>query len=191
MTTKPRLFIQMLTEIAKASGIASLTALSVIHLISQPSNAQSRNRYFCAIRRGIPTTFARTPRGNVPMISWVSNLGGRDPQQRCLEITERFQNFSDNGMLRFLRTGTINGLPVLCVARFRGGSCDRSSVLITLQAGQDPQLVRQQLIDIASRASSGPIRLRSNEVIFYEDGEPYVNVDKLLETAPVDSESSS
>lgn len=125
------------------------------------------------------------------MISWVSNLGGRDPQQRCLEITERFQNFSDNGMLRFLRTGTINGLPVLCVARFRGGSCDRSSVLITLQAGQDPQLVRQQLIDIASRASSGPIRLRSNEVIFYEDGEPYVNVDKLLETAPVDSESSS
>jgi Circadian oscillating protein COP23 len=124
------------------------------------------------------------------MISWVSNLGGRDPQQRCLEITERFQNFSDNGMLRFLRTSTVNGLPVLCVARFRGGSCDRSSVLITLQAGQDPQLVRQQLIDIASRASSGPIRLRSNEVIFYEDGEPYVNVDKLLEAAPVDSESS-
>lgn len=180
---KLRLFVQVV------SGIA--IAMSVTATMTQPAPAQSRNRYFCAIKNGAPTTFARTPRGNVPMIRWVSHLGGRDPLQRCQEVTDRFQTFSDNGSLRFLRSGILNGQPVLCAARFRGGTCDQSTVLITLQPGQDPQLVRQQLIDIASRASSGPIRLRSNEVIFYEEGEPYVNIDKLLETAPVDNENST
>lgn len=178
-----KLFVQVL------SGIA--IAISLTDAIAQPGEAQSRNRYFCAIRSGVPTTFARTPRGNVPMISWVSHLGGRDPLQRCQEISNRFQTFSDSGMLRFLRSGTLNNQPVLCAARFRGGTCDPSNVLITLQPGQDPQLVRQQLIDIGSRASRGPIRLRSNEVIFYEEGEPYVNIDKLLETAPVETENLS
>ena len=180
---RKRLFVQVVSGIAIAIGATAA--------IAQPGEAQSRNRYFCAIRSGVPTTFARTPRGNVPMIRWVSHLGGRDPLQRCQEVTQRFQNFSDNGMLRFLRSGTLNGQPVLCVARFRGGTCDRNAVLITLQPGQDPRLVRQQLIDIGSRASSGPIRLRSNDVIFYEEGEPYVNIDKLLETAPVDPENSA
>jgi len=165
-------------------------AIGVTATMTQSGEAQSRNRYFCAIRGGVPTTLARTPRGNVPMISWVSHLGGRDPLQRCQEVTQRFQNFSNNGMLRFLRSGTLNGQPVLCVARFRGGTCDSNAVLITLGSGQNPQLVRQQLIDIGSRANSGPIRLRSNDVIFYEEGEPYVNIDKLLETAPVESEIS-
>ena len=180
---RKRLFVQVV------SGIA--IAIAATATITQPGEAQSRNRYFCAIRSGVPTTFARTPRGNVPMIGWVSHLGGRDPLQRCQEVTQRFQNFSDNGMLRFLRSGTLNGQPVLCAARFRGGSCDPSTVLITLQPGQNAQLVRQQLIDIGSRASSGPIRLRSNDVIFYENGEPYINIDKLLETAPVDPENSA
>lgn len=64
---KLRLSAHILTGLAKACGIAALTALGTTATLNQPSLAQDAT-FFCGASNGVPVTYARTPRGNVPMI---------------------------------------------------------------------------------------------------------------------------
>ncbi len=174
---------------AFASGIASLTALGTAATISQPSYAQS-TQFFCAISNGVPTTFARSRRGNVPMIAWVSDSPPPwTPLKRCQDIAQRFQVFSDNGMLKYVRTGTIDGQAVLCAASSRGGGCPKTSVLLTIPPDKDPQLVLRELLNLRALAAGRPLQLSGSEVVSYDEGEAYVDMDEFLNIAPVEGES--
>lgn len=86
-------------------------SLSTSVIISQPSNA-GNNRFFCGIINREPVTFARTARGNVSVIRWVSNNYFPPPwtaQRRCQEVAKRFQRNYDNGTLRYINSGTLKG----------------------------------------------------------------------------------
>lgn len=177
---KLRLFAPVLIGLAIALGMTAV--------ISQPSYAQ-RNRFFCDTSQDeqgktVPATIASTPgQGNVPMILWVRNdfQGRYTQEQRCEEVSSRFQKHYENRTLKFIRTGTVNGYPVLCIASSRGGSCPKNQVLITLSPGTDPEPVLTQLLDLRRRSSGRPIPLSGSEVVFYEEGETYIDVEKLLE----------
>jgi hypothetical protein len=123
------------------------------------------------------------------MIRWISNAfsgSNYTPQERCQNVTARFQRYNDNGKLKFIRTGTVNRYPVLCVADFQGGNCDSKAVLVTLKRGRDPQLVLQRLLDLRARAAGRVIQLSGSQVIFYHDGEAYVDIEKLIDIAAVE-----
>jgi len=65
-----------------------VVSLSTSAIFSQPSHARN-NSFFCAILNRQPVTLARTPRGNVPMVRWVSNNYFPPPwtaEKRCQEV---------------------------------------------------------------------------------------------------------
>jgi hypothetical protein len=106
-------------------------------------------------------------------------------------VSARFERFNDLGTLKYIRTGTVNNLPVLCVADSTGGRCSDKAVVLTLKAGSDSQLVLEQLLDFPTRATVGAIQLHgkrnpqlTSHVVV--DGEVYVDIDKFLEAAPVE-----
>lgn len=174
---KLRLFAPMLTELA--------IALTASVTITQPSLAQN-NKFFCGMSRSVPATLVHTSRGNIPVIRWVNNAFPPPwtPQQRCEEISARFQRFYDNGTLKFLRAGRLSGQPVLCVASYKGGSCLPNGVLVTLKRGTDPQLTLERLSDYQGKSSANPIELSgsrsSNQVVSYVNDAAYLDVEKLI-----------
>ncbi|TAD96104.1 MAG: hypothetical protein EAZ96_26260, partial [Oscillatoriales cyanobacterium] len=95
-----------------------VVSASTTALFCQPSRA-GNNSFFCATLNRQPVTLVRTPRGNVPLVRWTSNNYFPPPwtaQRRCEEVGRRFQRNYDNGTLRYINTGTLNGEPVVCAA---------------------------------------------------------------------------
>jgi Circadian oscillating protein COP23 len=168
--------------------IATALGLMAAPSFMQPSQAetQSNARFFCSAITNpstgekTPMTLAKTQRGNVEMIRWKStffNNGANDftPMSRCTEVSRRFQDFYNQGILSYLTTGKMNAQNVICVAEEYGGPC--SGLLLTLEPKDDPQQVLQELMNVRTRASGGPITRGSGSV--------YFDVEDFLATAPV------
>lgn len=157
--------------------------------IASPASAESKNinTYYCAQLNGSWNTFVNTPRGRVKLINWANQFSPDwTPEKRCSVVSSRFQKFLDQGNLKFIRTGNVNNLPVLCVANARGGSCPDSNVLITLKPETDPEGVLIKLVDFRRSVSGETLTLSADDPGFYSDGEFYVDMGKFLETVPVE-----
>ena len=173
MTRQPQLLTQTLVGFAFALG-ATVT-------FSQPSHAR-RDTFFCGMSNGQPATIVRTSKwGNIPMIRWVDDSFPPpwNPPRRCEEISDRFQQFLDNGLLQYLKGGWLNGQPVLCVAAYKGGACLSNGVLVTLKSGSNPQQVLARLQDRRALASGRTIQL-SSDLFSTVDGEMYFNIGGFL-----------
>jgi len=212
MTSKG-LFVQMLAVLALVLGATT------------PSKAQEQ-QFFCGTDYNyrydttVPATIARTTRGNVPMIQWVSywaSNSGWTPQRRCQAIANRFQRYYDNGMLKYMRTGIVNGYPVICIGSSTGGSCRARDVLVTLKWGSNPAFILEQMTDLRGRARGEILQLNydgsdavvepeeierpdrvsikplvlpaeplpEDEVLFYVDGEAYLDIEVFLNQEPL------
>ena len=129
----------------------------------------ARDYFFCGRDpHGRPTTYVNTPTGNLPLVRWVShyfNESGYTPEVRCREVSQRFNQFYNQGVLNFITTGFINNLPVVCVAGRMGGPC--TNVLFTLKSGQNATRTIQQLFDVRAGAA-GPL--------FESDGRVYIDM---------------
>ena len=141
------LFKPSLLTVFAAGAVCSTT------LFTAPSQAQSIS-FTCAVSTdNMPTTFAQTPDGNVPVFKWKSTYfrPPYTPMQRCQEVTDRMNTFSGRGMLEYLTSGRVNNQPVICA----GTSCDSrgSNVLVTLRPDQNPNQVLQELD--SNRAGAG------------------------------------
>ncbi len=145
-------------------NIKTIIPISILAIINSilplPSHAQSQNIYNCLEFKNNPTTVVDTQRGRIQLIIWNSNFfraSGWTPQRRCEAVTQRFQKFSDSGSLRYIATGRMNRLPVICVAEKKpsGFKCKSDGLLITLQPSDNPNNVLIDLFDISSRISSG------------------------------------
>jgi Circadian oscillating protein COP23 len=131
----------------------------------------------------IPTTFALTKRGSVPVIRWQSTYFGKSsiytPLKRCEEVSRRFQKYYSEGTLSYLTTGKMNAQNVICVSDEYGGPCQ--GLLLTLEPKDNPQAVLKDLLSARNRAS-GPLT-RST-------GSLYVDMTNFLETTPVEEDVS-
>ncbi|NJK70549.1 MAG: hypothetical protein HC941_32275 [Microcoleus sp. SU_5_3] len=173
---------------------AAIAAGTSAVLPSQPSQAQSRNQFFCGISQGKPSTVVRTSRGNQPLIVWNNesfSSSGWTPKRRCEEVSTRFQRFNDNGQLRFMRAGTFNGHKVLCIDSVRGsGNCSSAAaVVLTLPQNSDANQVLEQMLGTRNRASNQPLYLSGEkQLVTYENGDANVNLDVLLGNEPTDNQ---
>ncbi len=124
----------MLTKVARVCGIALLTTFTTTAIIYQHSYASSTT-FFCAKTKGYPVTFAKTWDGrNTPMIRWVSSTyfsSNLAPLVRCQQVAQRFQRSYDNGTLKKIISGTLNGYPVICAAINTGDACTTHTLLFT------------------------------------------------------------
>lgn len=173
---RPKLFTQILSGTALALGATATMA--------QPSYAESK--FYCDTSNDVPVTMVSTSRGNEPMIRWVSQdfiSSGYTPEQRCQEVSNRFQRSYENQTLRYIRTGTINNYPVLCIARREGEACSKSRLIVTFKQDTNPEVILQQLRDFRTRVTGRPLELskrNGTSGFFAFKGETYVNMHEIL-----------
>lgn len=172
------------------AGIIAGFSFAFGGVIASPAAAQTENSntYYCAQLNGGWNTFVNTPRGKISLINWANQFSGDwTPQKRCSVVSQRFQKFLDTGNLKFIRTGNVNKMPVLCVANARGGSCPEENVLITLKSGTDPEGVLVKLVDFRRSVSGQTLTLSADDPGFYSGGEFYVDMEKFLDEVPVNN----
>ena len=133
------------------------------------------NRFFCGLSGGVPSTLASTNEGKiVSVIRWTSRMfddAGWNPEHRCQEVSSRFESLRQQGRLKYLTTGRINGQPVICSSIANGGACD--GLLYTLKPNQDPTHTLQKLLDVRVKAT-GPLNETNSRL--------YVSIDEILQT---------
>jgi hypothetical protein len=170
------------STIGVLAGIVAILQFCGITLIKPPQSVT----FICGMSRdGVPTTFARElTNGGIPknksIIRWVSDFGtekGYDQQKRCEEVSNRFQDYSNQRLLNYITTGKEKGLDTICVAKDkeRGGPC---LILLTLKPGTNPNQVLHQLL--SEHLESDGIPLEGSNV-----SQIYIDVNKILSKAPV------
>jgi hypothetical protein len=162
-----------------AWSVLLVSVLAYVATAVAPAGASGRDdKFYCGKNGNEPTTIARTSRGDVAVIRWVSrDVFGEayPPEVRCNIVSEKFQSFYQDGTLDFLTTGEVNRMPVICVAQAQNGPCN--GVLFTLKPGGDPGRTLKRLLDVRIR-SSGPLAESSATRV-------YINMKDFLDKAPV------
>lgn len=166
----------MLTKIAKVSTIVLLSISTVSVALNQPSRA-SDTTFFCAKNKGVYKTYVRYQDGlKTPIISWVTSLSPKlTPYERCKVVSERFQRSSDNGTLKTITNGMVNGYPVICATANSFDTCTADNVLFTLSRGQDSKDVLEKLMYRNALASATIINESSDKSRVYLDFDTYIH----------------
>jgi hypothetical protein len=140
------------------------------------------SKFYCGLSKNVPTTMAKTSRGAVSVIHWVSTLGETyTPEKRCQIVSEKFQTFYQDGTLNYLTTGTVNHQPVICAAQQENGPC--TGVLFTLKPNSDPGRTLQHLLSIRDRAPGLVLNESALQI--------YVNIADFLDAAPTETDQAS
>lgn len=141
-----------------------------------------RTTFVCALDMGgVPTTYAQTSRGMVPVIKWVSEHfsdAGYTPERRCQEVTSKFNSLYNQGRLNYLSAGYKNGQSIICALSAVGSECTQ---LYTLKAGQDPAIVLQRLRAVQAGAA-GPLYESSRG----SGGGDAIDLNQYINTAPTE-----
>lgn len=154
-------------------------------LAAQPAPIQ-RTSFICdSGPNGLPTTYAVTTRGLVPVIRWFSDYfsgGGFTPQRRCQEVSSRFQGFYNSGQLNFIASGYVNGQAVVCAATASGRPCTGANVLFTLKPGSNAADTVQRLFNVRAGASGPLYESQDQPSAVYIDFKQFLN-DTVVEGA--------
>lgn len=163
------------------SLLTAALALGATATMQKPSQAANTS-FNCGVwlngpNAGTPVTYARTPRGIVPIVNWVSEHfsgSGYTPMRRCMEVSGRFQTAYNNGTLKFVTSGIRNGQPVICTSSANGGPC--SSVLFTLKPGSDASRTLQSIFNIQMMGAAAP-------PLYESEASTYIDVNAVLDSA--------
>lgn len=141
--------------------------------------------YSCITRNGNPTTVAYTPDGTISLIVWKQETfsgSGWNPLRRCQEVSQRYQKYHDQGILRYIGTGKQNGYNIICVLQQvrNGWQCRSNGILITLKKDDDPEKVMKELFNIGNRKSYGGL-VRGN----------IIDWEKYMQNAPIIEQPAS
>ena len=156
--------------------------------LQSPSQAQARFECLLPVTGphvGVPTTYVKVGSNErKPVIRWVSGYSsgsGYTPQQRCLEVTKRFNTLDARPRgIDIITTGYLNGLPVIYSPSHGRERANSSNLLFTLKRGEDATEKIQQLFDLRETGYTQPLfESSSDSVIVY--------FNKFLENAPVET----
>jgi hypothetical protein len=157
----------------KPQIVGAIFITSSLSLSLSPVAKAQNSTFYCGTWNGVPATLARTAKGeSVPVIRWVSDHfsdSGYTPQTRCEMVSARFQDYNQQGILKFITTGTMNRMPVVCVAEQEGGNC--AGLLFTLKKGTNPNQTLRNLLAVRYQAR-GPLNETNQRI--------YINMDEYL-----------
>lgn len=167
-------WLQLMTATAVSLGAASGGGEQVL---------AQRTTFVCVLdMAGVPTTYAQTSRGMVPVVKWVSEHftdAGYTPERRCQEVTSKFNTLYNQGRLNYLSAGYKNGQAIICALGAVGGECTQ---LYTLKPGQDPAIVLQRLRAV-QRGAAGPLYESSRG---NSGGGDAIDLNQYINTAPTE-----
>lgn len=156
-------------------GNSSDCEQNLVQSSSDRNRGTIAQQFYCGRSNdGVPTTFVKNGRGNFPVIRWVSRVfddAGYVPETRCRQVSSKFQQFYEQGLLNYVTTGRVNRQPVICVSNAKDGPC--LGILFTLKPEQNANRTLEQLFDIKVNASAGPLE-ESN-------ARYYLNLDQFID----------
>lgn len=164
-----------------------ITAVCTTSMVNQAKADDVR--FICAsgfdqsANKRFPTTYAWTSRGKIAVVRWKFswfNNQNLNPQQRCQEVSSRFQTAYNKQSLSYITNGTVNGQGVVCTARQKDGVCDIT--LLTLRPSDDPLEILTDIKEILRGRGTGPIQHSSGKSQVYY----HIDIDKFLQTAPTE-----
>jgi len=125
--------------------------------ISPDQPIQPKIRYECRNAADQLSTVAHTERGMIELIVWESDYFGSNwsPAKRCETVSQRFQQFSDQQLLRFVSTGNLNNYNVICISE-QAGKCLDQGLLLTLEQNDKPTRILRQLFNYRASIHRGP-----------------------------------
>ena len=153
----------------------------------------SENKYFCAELDGTFRTFARTERGDMIVINFVRDISEQwTTQKRCIETSNRLQNFYEQKTLKYIGSGQVNQSPVLCVVPTIGEACTESNLLVTLPPGSNPIDEARKLMDTRNVINGSVVRVSggTQKLESYVNGNTYYNLD-VFEQLILNKENNS
>ncbi len=156
--------IWQMTSFSNRIANITLAAIAVVSsnigFVPASQALTAATSFVCGTSNGKPATVARTKKGDVPIVVWSSEEfsgSGFNPQTRCQQVSARFQSMYRSGQLKYITTGTINNLPVVCATKQLKGTCDRQNLLYTLKPNSDPKQTISKLMAIRNRATSSSL----------------------------------
>ena len=179
-----------LQTLTKTLTIA-LIGLGAALTLQSPSQAQARFKCLLPVTGpyvGVPTTYviygkvgSNERKAVIRWVSGYSSGSGYTPQQRCLEVTKRFNTLDARPRgIDIITTGYLNGLPVIYSPSHGRERANSSNLLFTLKRGEDATEKIQQLFDLREGSRTEPLfESSSDSVIVY--------FNKFLENAPVET----
>jgi len=175
MATK--IFSQLYPRLTQTLAIASLTALSSIAAISQPSYAGG-TKFYCAAEGGKYFTFTRTEDGvKHKVMGWISTYFSPkyNPKNRCQEVSTRFQRNYDNGTLKKIASGKVNKETVICSGSDSNTVCNSRNLLFTLKSGANGKKVAKELFNSKALAGAEIMVQNSNPDDIMFDFDTYLD----------------
>lgn len=141
-------------------------------VFAAPANAGAQS-FSCTTVGRVPTTVANMSSGQqIPMIRWVSSVfddSGWSPARRCNEVSARLTSLNNSDSLRYLTTGQMNGMNVICSSLKKNDRC--SDLVYTLKPSQNPSQTLRKLFVVRTYAV-GPLNETGDRV--------YIDVNEYL-----------
>lgn len=173
------------------AGAIAAICLGVGTSSHQHLRAQTPDTFSCGRDvDGVPATIARTTRGNIPMIRWKTEYFSRSgwtPSMRCEEVSSRFENYNQQGKLKYITTGEENGYPILCVAEQKDGPCinkDSGELLLTLRKKENANETLVKLLRVRDSGSNPLLHAIGAAYSSDSQGRGYIEVEPFLSLAP-------
>lgn len=159
-----------LTLLAIASGFFT-------SILPNPVQAQIEQGFQCNADAAMPTTIYYTSQGEQePWIKWVSehfSNSNWSPLARCQTVSQRLEQYREDGKLKYVTLGTENNQPIICVASQDNGPCE--GIIYTLKPGQDGIAALNNLFAWGSGQQNLDSSYESSTAI------PYIDVGTKLE----------
>jgi len=153
------------------------TALFVLAQSLLIQNADAADKFYCGVYQSVPATlkYISSTGKTAPIILWKSSHfteSGYSPQRRCEEVSIRFNNLFLAGRLKFLTTGRINQMPVICASVDKDSGCRGDDILYTLKPGQNASQTLRNLLTVRTRVS-GPLTETTER--------PYISIEEIVD----------
>ena len=107
------------------------------------------------------------------MVSEHFSNSNWSPQARCQTVSQRLEQYREDGKLKYVTLGTENNQPIICVASQDNGPCE--GIIYTLKPGQDGVAALNNLFAWGSGQQNLESSYESSTAI------PYINVGAKLE----------
>ncbi len=165
----------------------TMTSMAVTTIQTRPAQG-SFTQFFCdTTNYPHPTTVVRTPKRTTDIIHWRYNHQNYTARERCEQVSRRFQDAYNEGLLGYLTTGEMDGQPIICVAEYKGGNCVGMLFTLLHQDNREEKLDKLlELRDYASVALQMGLEL-TTEV----DGRLYINIETWFDLIRIEQQRES
>lgn len=151
---------------------SAITATAFSHSVQ----AQTQKGFVCDNNSDVPTTTYYNSQGaSEPWIKWVSEHFSEaewTPQARCEIVSERLEQYRQEGKLKYVTLGIENEQQIICVASRDNGPCE--GIVYTLKPEQDGIYALNNLFAWGSGQENLESSYESSTAI------PYINVGERL-----------